>query len=143
MGNTAEKLPEIPIGGVPSDHIMTVWERIEPMLKRVVHIDTGQTLDSVRMELLTARAQLWVIGDFQGLAITSIEDRPSQRVLFTPFLVGEKMSEWLDEWIEVQDNYARYNQCVAVEFSGRKGWNKIGEKKPEWKPVRTIFRREL
>lgn len=143
MTNAAEKLDGLPIGGVPIEHVMTVWDRVEPILARVVKPETGQSLDSVRSQLLTGNAQLWVIGDFQGVVVTTIEDRPTQRVLFTPFLAGDNMAEWLDDWIEMQDSYAQYNDCAAVEFSGRKGWGKIAETRPEWKATRTIFRREF
>jgi hypothetical protein len=87
--------------------------------------------------------QLWVVNDFQGVIVTQIEDRPAQRILYTLFLAGDNMSEWIDGWCEIQDEYARHNGCAAVEFNGRKGWNKIGESKPEWKAIRTVFRREL
>lgn len=122
---------------------MTVWHRIEPMLKRVVKPDTGHTLDSVRYALLTASMQLWVVDDFLGIVLTSIEERPSERVLFVPFMVGDNMQSWLDEWIAVQESYGRENGCNALEFHGRKGWNKVREHHQGYKPIRTIFRREL
>lgn len=143
MTNLAEKLPELLIGGVPSDLVMKVWPGVEPVLARVIKPDTGYTMQSVLNSLQLAKMQLWVIGNFQGVVITQIEDRPSQRILYTLFLAGNDMSEWIDEWCEVQDEYARHNGCAAVEFNGRKGWNKIGESKPEWKAIRTVFRREL
>ncbi len=131
------------IGGVTAGQVMQVWHRVEPLLKRVVKPDTGHTLDSVRYALLTGAMQLWVIEDFLGIVITSVEDRPSEKILFVPFMVGDNMKLWLDDWIEVQEAFGRANGCVALEFSGRKGWNKIGETKTDYKPLRTIFRREL
>jgi hypothetical protein len=142
MNATAEQL-DLPIGGIPSDQIMQVWPGVEPVLARVVKPETGYTLQSVLTALQLAKMQLWVIGNFQGVVVTQIEDRPAQRILYTLFLAGDNMSEWIDEWCEVQDTYARHNGCAAVEFNGRKGWNKIGEAKPEWKAIRTVFRREL
>lgn len=141
--NTAEQLESIPIGGVTSDRVMMVWDRVEPLLARVVKPDTGQTLDSVRCDLLTTNAQLWVVGDFQGIFVTMIENRPAQKVLFVPFLAGEHMKDWIDEMSDLVEAFARYHECEAIEFSGRKGWNKIGENRPEWKAARTVFRREL
>ena len=142
MNAVVEQL-ETYIGGVPPEHVMTVWDRIEPLLHRVVKPDTGHTLDSVRYALLTGAMQLWVIDDFLGIVITSIEDRPSEKILFVPFMVGDNMKLWLDDWIEVQEAFGRANGCVALEFAGRKGWNKIGETKTNYKPLRAIFRREL
>lgn len=142
MNATAEQIG-IQIGGVPAADIMKVWPGIERLLKRVVKPDTGYTIESVLTALQLAKMQLWVIGDFQGIVVTQIEDRPAQRVLFTLFIAGDNMAEWIDNCGEVLADYARGNDCAAIEFSGRKGWNKIGESKPEWKAVRTVFRREL
>jgi hypothetical protein len=142
MNATAEKMT-LRIGGVPSNMIMDMWPGAEPLLARVVKPDTGYTLQSVLNSLQLAKMQLWVVNDFQGVIVTQIEDRPAQRILYTLFLAGDNMSEWIDGWCEVQDEYARHNGCAAVEFNGRKGWNKIGESKPEWKAIRTVFRREL
>jgi hypothetical protein len=143
MASAAKQLESIEMGGVPSDGVMNVWPGVEPLLRRVVTPDTGQTLQSVLTSLLMAKMQLWVIGNFQGVVITEIQDRPAERVLFTLYLAGEDMKAWLDDWCDLQDEYARHNGCAAVEFNGRKGWNKIGESRPEWKSIRTVFRREF
>jgi hypothetical protein len=138
----AEQLaPEM--GGIPSTKVADVWLAVEPLLKRVVLPNTGHTLQSVMTALLLAKMQLWVIGSFKGVVVTEIQDRPAERVLFTLFIAGSDMREWLDDWCDLQDEYARHNGCAAVEFNGRKGWNKIGETRPEWKPIRTVFRREF
>ena len=134
---------ETPIGGVPPDQVMAVWDRIEPLLRRVVKPQTGQTMDSVLYALQMTQTQLWVIGDFQAIVITSIEQRPLHRVLWVQFCAGDYMDEWLDDWIAVQEEFARANDCAAVEFSGRKGWNKIHQKHRDYKPVLTTFRKEL
>lgn len=142
MNATAEQL-NIQMGGVPSTDVMKVWPAVEPMLQRVVTRETGHTLQSVLTALQMARMQLWIIGNYQGAVVTEIQDRPAERVLFTLYLVGEDMKAWIDEWCDLQDQYAQHNGCAAVEFNGRKGWNKIGESRPEWKSIRTVFRREF
>lgn len=141
--DAAEKVESTPIGQVQPEQVMLVWDKVEPILARAVRPETGESLDSVRADLLMARSYLWVIGEFQGVVITTIIERPTQRVLFTPYLAGDNMREWLDDWIEVQKEYAEFNDCAAMEFSGRRGWLKALAHKPEWKPVRTIFRWEF
>lgn len=144
MTNTAEQYDGTPIGVVEAPDVMAVWDKVEPILQRVVRPDTGHTLDSVRIALLMGHMQLWVIGDFQGVVVTQIENRPSENVLFVQFMAGDDMKVWLDDWIEVMEQFARYNNCTVVEFSGRKGWCKIAERQGEhYKPIRTTFRREL
>lgn len=143
MTDAAEKIEGIPIGGVLSNQIMLVWDRVEPMLARIVRPETGYTLDTILTDLQLAKLQLWVIGDFQGVVITSVENRPAQRVLFINYIVGHHMDEWLDDWIEIQETYAKANQCHAIEFSGRRGWKKALQRWPEYKTSHTVYRREL
>jgi hypothetical protein len=131
------------IGGVPSNRVLDVWERVEPMLARVVRPQTGYTLQSVLVDLQMAKSQLWIIGNFQTVVVTEIQQRPAERVLWVRFIAGSGMDEWLDDWVMVQEAYAQGNDCTAVEFSGRKGWNGINDRHPEYKAVLTTFRREL
>lgn len=131
------------IGGVPPQLVVRVWPKVEPLLRRVVKPETGYSLDSILTALQLGAMQLWVVNDFQAAILTSVEQRPLHSVLFVPFLVGDNMDEWLDDWIAVQEEYARHNNCVAVEFQGRRGWNKVHEQHRDYKPIRTVFRKEF
>ena len=149
MNATAEEvLKELntSIGGVPPGYIMTVWDRVEPLLKRVVKPETGYAMEHVLNELQMAKLQLWVIEDFLAVVVTCIQERPLHRVLWVQFMAGDRMDEWLDDWITVQEEYARHNGCIAVEFSGRAGWHKKIHRQNQhraYKPVLTTFRKEL
>ena len=134
---------EAKIGGVPAHAIMLVWERVEPLLQRVVKPETGYSLDSVLTALQLSAMQLWIVNDFQAAIVTSIQERPLHRVLWVQFLAGDSMDEWLSDWIAVQEEYAKHNGCAAIEFQGRRGWNKVHEKHRDYKPMLTIFRKEL
>lgn len=143
MNNAAKQLETLNMGGIPSTDVIKIWPAVEPILQRVVKRETGHSMQSVLSALLMAKMQLWVIGDFKGVVVTEIQNRPVERVLFTLFLAGQDMKEWIDDWCEYQIEYAKYNGCTAVEFNGRKGWNKIGETRPDWKSIRTVFRQEI
>lgn len=146
MAANAEEIFEqltTPIGGVPIEQIMSVWSKVEPLLQRVVKPQTGFDLMSVLTALQLGQMQLWVVGDFQGVVVTHVVHRPLQNVLWVQFLAGDHMDDWLDDWITVQEEAARHYNCEAIEFQGRKGWNKIHEKHRDYKPVLTTFRREL
>lgn len=146
MAAVAEKIfdeIDTPIGGVPIPQIMAVWPKVEPLLRRVVIPTTGYDLGSVLTQLQMGYMQLWVIGDFQAVAVTQIQIRPLHKVLWSQFIAGDHADEWLDDWEVVQAEYARANDCVAVEFSGRPGWRKFQQKYREYKPVLTTYRKEL
>lgn len=134
---------ETPIGGVPAEHVMTVWQRVVPLLRRVVKPHTGYDLDAVLFALQTARMQLWVIGDFQAVAVTEIQTRPLHNVLWCQFIAGDHIEDWLDDWERVQAEFARAHDCVAVEFSGRPGWRKFQDKYRKYKPVLTTYRKDV
>jgi AraC-like DNA-binding protein len=139
----AHKHPRTQIYGIQSDQVMQVWKKARRLVKRVVRPETGETPDSVLTDIQMRRKQLWIVNDFQGAVITTVLDRPAQRVLFVPYLVGDHMTSWLDDWVRVMEEYARSLGCAAIEFNGRRGWNKIGERFPEYKSTQTIFRRDL
>lgn len=133
---------DTPIGGVPPEHVIDVWERAEPVLARVVTPETGYSLETLLTELQMARMQLWVIGDFQAIVVTTIVPRPLHKILWLQFFVGDKMDEWLGDWVKVQDEFARFNNCVAVEACGRVGWDKAA--KPfGFERVFSVVRKEL
>lgn len=134
---------KIPIGGVPSSEIMKVWAKVEPILARVVKPHTGYDLDALLTSLQLAKSQLWIIGDFQAVGITEIQERPLHRVLWCQFVVGDNVDEWLDDWETLLAAYGREHNCVAVEFSGRKGWHKFQQRFRNYKPVLVTYRREL
>ena len=143
MAATAESIAT-PVRGVPPEHVVALWPRVAPILERVVLPETGYALDHVLTELQLSRWLLWIIGDFDGAVITSVQARPLERVLWVQYMVGEGMADWLDDWIAVQDEYARDMGCTAVEFqSSRKAWARIRDKYPEHESEYAIWRKRL
>jgi len=130
------------IGGVPSERIADVWERVKPILERVVTPDTGYSLDDVMLELHDATAQLWIIEDFQAVVVTKILDRPTHRAFWVWFAAGDDVASWIDDFTELAEVFAKHMGCRYVEFSGRKGWAKFC--KPNgYRVVLTTFRKDL
>jgi len=144
--NEADKWPKnltVPIGGVPSERIGAVWERVLPLLHRVIKPMTGYSTSALYSELISGLSQLWVIGDFQAIVVTSVQQRPLHKILWVQFLAGSKLGHWLDDWITVMEAFAKAHDCVAIEFSGRPGWNWIQKQHPDYRAVSTTFRKEL
>jgi len=131
------------IGGVPAHLLMPVWPRTEALLKRVVKPETGYGLLDVLTNLQIGKWQLWIINDFQAAVITEIQNRPLHKVLWCQFIAGDDFDQWLSDWERVQAEFARSNDCVAVEFAGRRGWQKMQASYADYKPIRTIYRKEL
>lgn len=146
MSAAAEQLQGydgVPIAPVPPTYLPRVWPRAEPLLAKVVKPETGYSLDTLLTELQMMKHQLWVIGDFEAVAVTTIQERPLHRVLWVQFIAGSGMDHWLGDWITVQEEFAKAEDCIAVEFSGRRGWNKVYKRHDGYKPVLTTFRKEI
>jgi hypothetical protein len=132
------------VNGVSPANIVALWPQVAPILERVVSVETGYGLDHVLTELQLQKWQLWIIGEFRGVVVTAIQPRPAERVLWVQYMAGEGMADWLDDWAVVQDEYARLNECTAIEFqSSRAAWEKIGKRYPEYKTTYAIYRRTL
>ena len=143
MNKKQDSLNAIPIYGIPTIYADEVWEKAEPIIQRAVWDDTDETIASVYSEVISGNYHLWIIGEFEAVAITEIQDRPERRVAWIRFIAGENMDRWFDAWIAALEHYAQNEDCYAIEFAGRKGWLKHAEKYRDYKPLRTIFRRVL
>ena len=134
---------ETPIGGVPPDMVMTVWDKWVPLLRRVVKPHTGYDLDSLLTALQLAKLQLWVIGDFKAVCVTEVQIRPLHPVMWCQFIVGDDVAEWIDDWEKVLAEFGRAHDCVAIEFSGRPGWKIFQERFRKYKPKLVTYRKEI
>lgn len=119
----------------------SIWEWAEPLISKVAN-KGGFSSDSILTDVQMGQAQLWNVEDL-AVIVTRITQRPMEKVLWVEWLSGERMSEWLDKWEEVQNAFATANGCTAVEFQGRKGWHKLNKSYEDYKPLATIFRKEL
>lgn len=143
MNSCVDVFDSIPVYGIPTVHVDDVWLEARPIIEKAVFDDTDETIDTVYAELLIGNYHLWIIGNYDAIAVTEIQERPARRVAFIRFIAGKDMKRWFDAWVTALEYYAENEDCKAIEFAGRKGWLKHAEKYTAYKPTRTIFRREL
>lgn len=143
MGEPALNL-DTPIGGVAPEYVLSVWPKVEPILKRVIKPDSGYAPHHVLMEIQQRIAQLWIIGDFDAAVITKILVKPLHKVLFIPFMAGNGYEVWRDDWQALMEAYAIHNGCSAIEWSGRRGWKRLADSHGDgYKPMLITIRKEL
>ena len=137
--------PEYPIYALTPHDVVTLWDKIEPILAKAVVPETGWNTDAVLYAVQMGNVQLWLVGDFLGVVITEVQSRPIERVLWVQFMAGDGfLDEWVDAWIETQDEYARQMGCTAVEFqSPRKAWKRIQKRFPEHTSEYAIYRKRV
>jgi hypothetical protein len=144
MSAPAEKLEHMAVTAIPAEAVVAIWEKVAPILDCVVRPELGYSLDHVLTELQLRRWQLWVLGDFDGVVITTVIGRPLGRVLQILYTAGAGMFNCAEDWLAVEHEYAAHNNCTAVEFqSTRKGWEKICAKFPKYDNGHVIYHKEL
>lgn len=112
------------------------------MLERATR-RTGFSTDSIAADLWARNSLLWVINDFEAVVVTKLVIRDKERVLWIDWIAGKNMTDWIEDWEAVQNQHAIDVGCTAVEFQGRKGWEKHNKVHTAYKPILTIYRREL
>lgn len=133
---------ETNISGVPSTGVLEVWDRVAPVLDRVVTPDTGYTLEQVMLEIHDQNAQLWIIEDFEAVVVTKVLIRPLHKALWVWYVAGDNAARWMPDLMVLMEAFAGANDCDYVEFSGRKGWAKYC-KPSGYRVVLTTFRKDI
>ena len=97
--------------------------RIQDLLDAIADSSYGFTRDWFLNALQSGRYTGWFL-DGKALGMTEIHARPLQRVLFIAWLAGEGSDGWMERWLEYLKEYATINQCDAIEFTGRIGFER-------------------
>jgi hypothetical protein len=125
--------------------IKTYLDKVKPFLKVAVDYSDGRWSDKdLEIALLKGSQQLWVAidGYVVGAATTQIMLYPSRKTLFIQFLGGNNFSNWGQEGIEAMSEYAKQQECDAIECFGRKGFLKVlGDY--GFEPTYNVFEKKL
>lgn len=118
---------------VRPDEAAKYWHVFEPMFATVTKQTHGcyEPTDVLR-EILNGQQVMWAAWDKERGAIdavmtTSIVNHPRRRTCRVIYVVGERMSEWLDEFKEKVEKYAIEQGATALEGAFRRGWARVWE----------------
>jgi len=115
-----------------------VAERLADLLSESVK-KAGTRIDYIFERIASARSQLWMSED--GVIITEISQRASERVLWVDWLISGSFDPHKAD--ELLTSFAAKKGCSAIEFKGRRGWQKYEKGFEEYKPIATIYRRTV
>src|SRR3990167_913846 len=109
-----------------------VWHQISPIVtKALPYADGKYTLEDIYINIINKQMQLWVVsGSDEGpysICITKMVNYPQKKVLNIMFCAGKHLPVWV-HYIESLKEFARNNQCDAIEEYGRQGWSRYLEK---------------
>ena len=125
------------------DDVECVWDKVEPILARVVSRSEGELETEDILDLVTeGRMQLWIVADDKEIIaalVTQIITYPQKKVLRLVSLAGEDFNKF-KHFLDMVQSFAIRKGCTALELWGRKGWKKL---LPEWKSEYIVYTKDI
>lgn len=142
-------MSEYMVSLVPRTHLSPqLWGDVGDHLKRAAETTGGRySLEGIINDVMINGHNLWIVFDKETYEIVSaftnqVISYPAMRVLACHFIGGDHLSEWRDKVLTTLDNFARDNLCQKIEFTGRRGWQRV---LADWdyKPAYIVYEREV
>ena len=128
---------------VPPDQVAAIWAYVLPHIEAAIEHSEGELLpEDVFPNLCMGDMQLWVVVNdtkIQATVITQIIDYPRKNILRVLCLGGRGLKEWYHLFYQIED-FAKSNNCSAIEAWARKGFEKM---LPDWKSSYQVLTKEL
>lgn len=118
-----------------------IWDRVRPFLKPAIDWAGEFTETEIQDALARQEAQLWVAEDdeLRGAAITKIRSGPRGRVCEIWLIGGRDHQLWLP-FLERIEAAARDHGCIAIEMTGRRGWERL---LPNYRRIAVVLKKDL
>lgn len=136
------------ISASPPEMVDLIWGRCEAHIQRVVDVAHGEiTTESVKARLKAGNSVLVVISEgAEIIACNVVEVRVMDsglRALYIPITGGDRMSEWMEDFLRVAKAIAKDFNCTELRgLAVRKGWMRVLEKH-DWETVHTVIKCEI
>ena len=133
---------------IPPNLIEVVWPQCEPLIQRVIDkVPDDITMRVTKDTLDTNEAMLVVISEgstviaLNTLMVETLES--GRRVLYIPITTGDRMEEWMGDFLEFATAMAKDLNCYELRgLAIRSGWlRKL--KKYGWEESHVIIRCKL
>lgn len=108
------------------------WEFVKHELERALSSQYNRIdIDDVRDMIERKEAQLWALHDgvTKAVMVTEIIEYKKLKAVKIWLVTGTELDTWLDTLIETVGQWAKAQGCTVMEFTGRKGWEKVLNKK--------------
>tara|TARA_R100000995_G_scaffold84664_1_gene64152 strand:- start:909 stop:1328 length:420 start_codon:yes stop_codon:yes gene_type:complete len=114
---------------VPTNEITKVWDRIEPLVDKVIPYTYGRMLTvDVLHSLIINHYHLWIIykddEEIEAIAITEFMKYPRKTVLLINFISGDNLDDWIKELDKTLVKFSKESGCDFLEACGRAGWER-------------------
>ncbi len=114
---------------VPTNEVTKVWDKIEPLVDKVIPYTYGRMLTvDVLHSLITNQYHLWIIykddKEIEAIAITEFMKYPRKTVLLINFISGDNLDDWIKELDKTLVKFSKESGCDFLEACGRAGWER-------------------
>jgi hypothetical protein len=103
------------------------WDQVEPSIQEALFLDAGRiSTKDIKDAIQAQEMQLWGIHDgiLRAVVVTEMVDYKQMRVVRFITCTGRDMDTWLDLLIDTVSQWGAEQGAHALEFVGRKGWEK-------------------
>jgi hypothetical protein len=109
---------------VPPEDLFIIWNEVEPLIKKA--LDDCYKAQDILDGLMETRFQLFISWEdrVESAVVTEVAQYPQKKILRYFLAGGENMNNWLEPIQKEIEQFAKYNQCDAIEVAGRKGWTR-------------------
>jgi hypothetical protein len=108
---------------VPPEDIYTIWADVENLIEKA--LDDCYKPQDILSGLMENKFQLFISwNDFkvESAIITEVAQYPRKKILRYFLAGGKNLDNWLEPIQQKIEQFAKNNQCNAIEVAGRKGW---------------------
>ena len=116
------------VSGIPSSKVNDVWDRCKKFIEMGNNKSQQEmNVDDIYQKLLTTDMQLWMVfsedAEIVSVLTTEVVLYPRMKTCRIVTLGGKDMDDWVEQFLEVLEEWALENDCVC-----RKGFIKKLEK---------------
>jgi len=135
---------KLTIAAVPVTLVEHMFPKCEKHLQKVVDkASTDISLETIKNDLLQGGHMLITISDGAEVVavnvVTANQMPTGYRVLWIPITGGERMDEWLDDFMKLAQQLAVDQNCNEIRgMACRKGWLRA-LKEHEWYPIHEVI----
>ena len=112
---------------VAPEDIDTIWNEVEELIKKAS--DDLLNYNDIYKLLREGTFLLWIITDDSNAVVTAMtlafQKYPRDTSLRIVTCGGDRMKEWLNEFLEKMETFAKDRGCSYIDIDGRSGWSKV------------------
>ena len=121
------------VSGIPSSQITEVWDNCKKYIEMGNNKSKQEmTIDDIYERLLKAEMQLWLVfnedAKIKSVLTTEVVIYPRMKTCRIVTLGGRELDIWVEQFLDVLEEWAIENDCVAMETACRRGFIKKLEK---------------